>query len=75
MRQASAIPFSKLVYGHYGHQLYSPAERSLIPGSDEEVQEVKLLILDEWLLYPLKESEARDPLELIEARCNIAFRF
>lgn len=29
---------------------------------------VKLLILDEWLLFPLKESEARDILEIIEAR-------
>jgi DNA replication protein DnaC len=29
---------------------------------------VKLLILDEWLLFPLKESEARDLLEIVEAR-------
>jgi DNA replication protein DnaC len=29
---------------------------------------VHLLILDEWLLYPLKESEARDLLEIAEAR-------
>jgi len=29
---------------------------------------VKLLILDEWLLYPLKETEARDLLELTEGR-------
>jgi len=29
---------------------------------------VKLLILDEWLLYPLKESEARDLLEIAECR-------
>ena len=35
-------------------------------------KKVKLLILDEWLLYPLKENEARDLLELIEARCNTA---
>jgi len=27
-----------------------------------------LLIIDEWLLYPLKESEARDLLEIAEAR-------
>jgi len=26
------------------------------------------LILDEWLLFPLKESEARDLLEIIESR-------
>lgn len=29
-------------------------------------------ILDEWLLYPLKESEARDVLELVEARSKTA---
>ena len=29
---------------------------------------VDLLILDEWLLYPLKETEARDILEIAEAR-------
>jgi hypothetical protein len=28
------------------------------------------LILDEWLLYPLKETEARDLLEIAEARYN-----
>lgn len=28
----------------------------------------KLLILDEWLLFPLKEAEARDLLEIIEGR-------
>jgi DNA replication protein DnaC len=31
-------------------------------------KQVKLLILDEWLLYPLKENEARDLLEIAEAR-------
>lgn len=31
-------------------------------------KQVKLLILDEWLLYPLKESEARDLLEIVESR-------
>ena len=30
----------------------------------------KLLILDEWLLFPLKETEARDLLEIIETRHN-----
>jgi len=29
---------------------------------------VNLLILDEWLLYPLKETEARDLLEIAEGR-------
>ena len=33
-----------------------------------QVRMVKLLILDEWLLYPLKETEARDLLELTEGR-------
>ena len=27
-----------------------------------------LLIIDEWLLYPLKESECRDLLEIMESR-------
>jgi len=30
--------------------------------------QVKLLIIDEWLLYPLKETEARDLLEIAESR-------
>ena len=34
-------------------------------------KKVSLLILDEWLLYSLKESEARDLLELIEARNKV----
>lgn len=29
---------------------------------------VKLLILGEWLLYPLMEREAMEPLKLVEAR-------
>jgi DNA replication protein DnaC len=33
---------------------------------------VVLLILDEWLLTPLKEIEARDLLEIIESRYQIA---
>ena len=32
------------------------------------IKQVKLLILDEWLLYPLKESESRDLLEIVEGR-------
>ena len=32
----------------------------------------KLLILDEWILYQLNESEARDMLELVEARTQTA---
>ena len=34
----------------------------------KQYKQVKLLILDEWLLFPLKESEARDLLEIVEAR-------
>ena len=34
----------------------------------QQYQKVTLLILDEWLLYPLKETETRDLLEIIEAR-------
>lgn len=38
----------------------------------KQLKKVKLLILDEWLLYPLKEVEARDVLELVEARNKVA---
>ena len=31
-------------------------------------KQIKLLILDEWLLFPLKDAEARDLLEIAEAR-------
>ena len=41
----------------------------------KKLKKVKLLILDEWLLYPLKESEARDVLELVEARTKTASTF
>ena len=34
----------------------------------KKYQKPALLILDEWLLYQLKESEARDLLEIAEAR-------
>ncbi|OPX84247.1 MAG: transposase/IS protein [Pelotomaculum sp. PtaB.Bin104] len=34
----------------------------------KQYKQVKLLILDEWLLFPLKESEARDLLEIVEVR-------
>lgn len=37
----------------------------------KQLKKVKLLILDEWLLYPLKEAEARDVLELVEARNKV----
>lgn len=38
----------------------------------KKLRKVRLLILDEWLLYPLKENEARDVLELIESRTKAA---
>lgn len=38
----------------------------------KQLKKVKLLILDEWLLYPLKEAESRDVLELVEARNKVA---
>ena len=34
----------------------------------KQYQKVSLLILDEWLLLPLTNSEARDVLEIVEAR-------
>lgn len=34
----------------------------------KQYRAVSLLILDEWLLYPLKDAEARDLLEIAEAR-------
>jgi DNA replication protein DnaC len=34
----------------------------------KQYKQTKLLILDEWLLFPLKESESRDLLEIVEAR-------
>jgi len=34
----------------------------------KQYKKVKLLILDEWLLTPLKDQEARDLLEIVEAR-------
>lgn len=38
----------------------------------KQYKQVKLLILDECLLFPLKESEARDLLEIVEVRCKRA---
>lgn len=34
----------------------------------KQYRQVNLLILDEWLLFPLKDAEARDLLEIAEAR-------
>jgi DNA replication protein DnaC len=38
----------------------------------KQYRKVSLLILDEWLLVPLGSSEARDLLEIVEARNNLA---
>ena len=38
----------------------------------KKLKKVKLLILDEWMLYPLKENEVRDVLELVEARSKVS---
>lgn len=38
----------------------------------KQYMQVKLLILDEYLLFPLKEPEARDLLEIVEARHKVA---
>jgi DNA replication protein DnaC len=34
----------------------------------KQYKQTNLLILDEWLLFPLKESETRDLLEIVESR-------
>ena len=36
----------------------------------KQYTKAKLLILDEWLLFPLAETECRDLLEIIDARIN-----
>jgi DNA replication protein DnaC len=38
----------------------------------KKYKKVKLLILDEWLLYSLNENEARYLLELVEARSRVS---
>ena len=39
----------------------------------QQYKKPSLLILDEWLLYPLTETEARDLLEIAEARYKKAY--
>ena len=41
---------------------------NIFPKVIQQYQKIPLLIIDEWLLYPLKETETRDVLEIIEAR-------
>ena len=38
------------------------------PQAHGQYKKYALLIIDEWLLYPLKETEARDLLEIVESR-------
>ena len=38
----------------------------------QQFEKPSLLIIDEWLLYPLKETEARDLLEIVETRHKTA---
>lgn len=38
----------------------------------KQYKSMRLLILDEWLLTPLRDQEARDLLEIIEARYQCA---
>ena len=40
----------------------------LFPKVIKQYKQVKLLIIDEWLLYTLRETEARDLLEIAESR-------
>ncbi|MGI6790234.1 hypothetical protein [Aminivibrio sp.] len=36
----------------------------------EGYRRIRLLILDEWLLFPLNTTEARDLLEIVEAEAR-----
>lgn len=38
------------------------------PRTMQQFKKPALLIIDEWLLYPLRETEARDILEIVETR-------
>ena len=55
-----------------GGNLYGLSQRNLL-GLHKKLRKEKLLILDEWLLYPFKEAEAWDALELVEAWNKGAF--
>ena len=45
---------------------------NIFPKVIQQYQKPALLIIDEWLLYPLDESEARDVLEIVESRYHRA---
>jgi len=38
----------------------------------EGYRRIRLLILDEWLLFPLNTTEARDLLEIVERRLGVS---
>jgi len=50
------------------HELASARSMGEYQKAIRQFKQVHLLILDEWLLFPLKESEARDLLDVIDAR-------
>lgn len=52
-------------FQNFSRSLLSPELQEL---SAKLYKKPSLLILDEWLLYQIKESEARDLLEIAEAR-------
>ena len=61
----------------YIRLLYLPVEITTVRDDEvcwehmKKLKKTKLLLLDEWLPCPLKESEAKDVLEFIGARAKI----
>ena len=49
-------------------ELSIASNNGTLPNAIQQYKKPALLIIDEWLLYPLKETEARDLLEIAEAR-------
>lgn len=60
--------FGLLVYKELLTELAIARTTGTFNKAIERYKKPSLLILDEWLLYQLKESEARDLLEITEAR-------
>ena len=56
------------IIGHDGTELAIARGNGTYRKVIQQYKKPALLIIDEWLLYPLKESEARDLLEIAEAR-------
>jgi len=50
------------------HELALARSEGYYQKAVKQYKQVRLLILDEWLLLPLKDSEARDLLEIVDAR-------